>query len=223
MGLDDFMDLDENSESNNRKQTNNNTELELNSYKKSTDNKIQPKGPIGFTSIEDYEDTINGSIEIPDNLIKSEMPIFPHIVHEDDISELDMNGQAYTNRFIINNEAETACVISYTISPLDSVPRELLMIDTGKVVQSECLNVLSERTGRELSWEDTVYVLILGKTVNLAKLAIANSETDNLNTHTRKKILKAVYGSSYAHALIDDTEPDVSSLDITSISEWDRG
>ena len=224
MALDDFMDIDSNSSENNTDSNTNSSDselLDLSSFKE-VDGEPERKGPLGYPSHEAYRETITDDIDIDTSLIKTEMPVFPHITDFSILDNASEPSSLFGKRFEVKQTQEVVGCLGYTISSIENTPRELLMIDTGKTAESECISVIEDRIGGDLDLKDQVVILFLGNTRHLGKLAMGDEEVDSIGSISRETVLSAVFKESYTHRLAKRSNSDVDHLDPRHIDEWDR-
>ena len=205
MGLDDFMDVEPSSTDN----TTEDVEKSNNQEESIVDNNY---GPIGYESLEEYEDTVDKSIKLEGGLFKYNLPIFPVIENTDTYST--------STRYREENMKRNLSCINVDKHILSDVPRELIMLDTGETDKNKCLEVLTERFGEEAKPDTEVYVYFFAKIREIAKFAIGDSLTDSWSLKDKDHILKAIYDESYTQRFRKSDEVDSKYKHIDHIEPW---
>jgi len=205
MGLDDFMDVEPSSTDN----TTEDVEKSNNQEESIVDNNY---GPIGYESLEEYEDTVDKSIKLEGGLFKYNLPIFPVIENTDTYST--------SARYREENMKRNLSCINVDKHILSDVPRELIMLDTGETDKNKCLETLSERFNQEAKPDTEVYVYFFGKIREIAKFAIGDSLTDSWSLKDKDHILKAIYDESYTQRFRKSDEVDSKYKHIDHIEPW---
>lgn len=209
MGLDEFMDIPSDDNESSSEDESETTETE-----EKTQN-IGPKGPNGYETFEEYRNTVNGEISTDYDMIKYSMPIFPVITQDDEYD----TGTRYKDS---EKKTPTACVLSQDTQVSD-IPRELLMLDTGKTSKDKCMNVLSDRFNADVQDTTEVVLNIFLKTRHVVKLAMSNAVNESVDTQSTSVIMKAVYNEMYAQhlqSMLDDELTQEQEKTIMEIQEW---
>ena len=206
MGLDDFMDLG----SETKKSY---TKSEDNDEESSNETEIKSKGgPYGYSSYDEYEETINGYITQNDELFKFKLPIYPHI-------DIDLDATPGT-RYTRSVDQKKVICLSDEIKQLKSVPREIIMLDTGECEKQLCMDVLSDRVSMDIDPESELHIYMFAHTRHLVKMAIGDSMVDNWNLKNTDHILKSIYNESYSQRFRKKDTVDEKLKSIDHIDEW---
>jgi len=206
MGLDDFMDLDSETKKSYTKSEDDNEES-------STQKEVTSKsGPYGYSSFDEYEDTINGTVEQDEELFKYKLPIYPHIT----LFSAAKPGKRYTRS---RDQKKVVCLY-HENTQLKSIPRELLMLDTGECERELCIDAISDRVGEDVDPSTSVNLYMFGHTRHIVKMAIGDSMTDNWNLNNIDHVLKSIYNESYTQEFRKRDTVDDKLKSIDHIDEW---
>lgn len=222
MGLDDFMDLgDEESQTSKSKSSRSTTSSsssfdELTKYDnwvKEEDGEVHRRGPLGYASRDEYDDTFKGDVDPHGSLFKYFLPMFPHIEPE---RKYDVG-----SRYNISTlpPGTVTCICSRN-QKLKKIPREMVMLDSGSTEKEDCIETLSERFGFEVDGETEVYMFMFCATRHIAKMAMADEFADNWDLDNRDRVLKAVYGESYTQRFREKDTGELDLKHLDHISEW---
>jgi len=185
MALDDFMDID--SESNNTESTQDNSKEELpisdniedydNFYLE--DGKLIRRGLLGFNTMESFDDTKKEQLEFNELLVKFWYPVFPHTAG----NKLTEVGNRHQMLVVTGDDrtchrANGITCFDITETELRKIPREVIMLDTGEYEKEEVLATLSERYGYDVTPTSTVFLHHFGSYRAMAQSAIVNTEID---------------------------------------------
>jgi len=214
MGLDDFMNVDGASKSSSSSSTSSSESQldELDNFSRDEDGNVSRNGPYGYSSYDEYEDTIKGDITHGEGLFKFKLPIYPHI----DL-DLDVNaGSRYTRSI----DQKTVICLSHEVKQIKSVPRELIMLDTGESEKQLCMDALSDRVGTDINPESELHMYMFAHTRHLVKMAVGDSIIDDWSLESKDHMLKAIYNESYTQKFrkSDSVNSDLKSID--HIDEW---
>lgn len=210
MGLDDFMDIEADStEETNEEDTETTSEL---ANKENFDEDGNRYGPLGYESLDDYQETVVGEINWKGELYKYRLPIFPQIEIEDKYSE-SARYRAFKRKQIVT------CATKQRMRLCD-IPRDVIMLDTGEVDKDMCISVLEDRFNRDITPGSTVFLYFFTQTRHIAKMAIGDSLTDDWSLKNQDKVLKAIYDESYTQQFRkqDDVEDELKNIDY--IDPW---
>jgi hypothetical protein len=199
MGLEEFVDI-ETSEPNDDAESEEETLKAVNS------------GPYGYPSFEEYEDTVTGHIEKHGDLFKYRLPIFPVIEHKE-IYDTE-------SRYTIGPEEAIVSCVSSNIRVLSNIPRDIIMLDTGEVEKQECMDVLSERFGTEVSPDMNVTLSMFSQVRQIVKMAIGDSMTDDWSLKQKDHVLKSIYDESYTQRFRNSSDIDEKLKKTDHIGNW---
>ena len=193
MGLDDFMDIESDSSDSTSSKTkstssSNTGDVDLSSYDSFhlVNGKLARRGLVGYQTQEQFDDTVVERIEIDELLAKFWYPIFPHTELRDmvDVGErLNISVIDPSEDSKCHNVVGVTC-LSVDERPLYTIPRELVMLDTGEYKKDKAMSVLSERFGTDASHDTTVKLHMFGNYMALAQTAVVNT---NINDWTNKE------------------------------------
>lgn len=191
MGLDNLIDEEEQ----NNQQTSSST-----STKRSLTDFAEPDirenvGLYGYESKEDVRKTIEGKLTPHDDQFKYHMPIFPHIERNKEYNFGSRYKLNIPNGMILIS-GTVSCIYMRNVT-LSSIPRELIMLDTGNTEKEKCYSVLQDRFNEEVSDDTTVCLHIFIRTKHTTKIALGDEQSNKLSTYPIERILKAVYGESW--------------------------
>ena len=214
MGLDDFMNVDGASKSSSSSSTSSSESIldKLDNFGKDSDGNVSRNGPYGYSSYDEYEETINGHITQNEALFKFKLPIYPHI-------DIDLDATPGT-RYTRSVDQKTVICLSDELKQIKSVPRELIMLDTGECEKQLCMDALSDRVGMNIDPESELHVYMFAHTRHLVKMAIGDSMIDDWSLESKDHMLKAIYNESYTQRFrkSDSVNSDLKSTD--HIDEW---
>jgi hypothetical protein len=201
MGLENFMDIDSDkteskSRTNKSSKSKDTPNLEdKDGFTVTEDGDVTPKGPHGYETYADFEDTVSGEFDRLDDRFKFNSPIYPQIL----LTEEYTVGKRYTD----NGEFHVVSCVSREKTKLKKINRELIMLDTGETSKEACMKALSDRFSQEVTGETEVYLYIFANTRHIVKLAMADALTDDIGVSDKDKLLKAVYGESWTQQFRD--------------------
>jgi len=214
MGLDDFMNVDGASKSSSSSSTSSSESQldELDNFNRDDDGNISRNGPYGYSSYDEYEDTIKSDIAHGEELFKFKLPIYPHI-------DLDLGVDA-GSRYTRSIDQKTVICLSHEVKQIKSVPRELIMLDTGECEKQLCMGALSDRVDTDINPESELHVYMFAHTRHLVKMAVGDSIIDDWSLESKDHMLKAIYNESYTQKFrkSDSVNSDLKSID--HIDEW---
>lgn len=225
MALDDFMDLDSDPEtdsSNDEKTEDNSHESPLkdfDSYKKTSDGDWESYGHLSFQTTEEWRQTIVGSMEKQDGLVKYSLPAFPHIQHTKN-SECDKKRFESGKRYKIDGSIKNFSCFSCGVVKLSSIPRELIMIDVGEVKKDKCMDKITDRIDEEVNKETKVELLLFANTTHLIKLAIADSLVDSWKAMADVETAKAILMEDNANTVVGDKTDEEHVSNEYHIEPW---
>lgn len=206
MGLDDFMDLD----SETKKSY---TESEDDNEESSNETVVKSKGgPYGYSSFDEYEDTIVGELNQDEKLFKYNLPIYPHIM----LSSFPQPGKRYTR----SEDKKKVICLSHEPKQLKSIPREILMIDTGECERKLCIDAVSDRVDEDVDPSTTVNLYMFAHTRHIVKMAIGDSMTDDWSLKQKDHVLKSIYNESYTQRFRKKNTVDEKLKHIDHIDQW---
>lgn len=184
MGLEEFLDQDDTKNSSTTSET---TDKDDN-HTDDGDTESST-GPYGYPSFDEYEQTIDGHVERVGDLFKYQLPVFPEL-RMDATCE---HGLRYT---LGDEEAIVSCITS-GVRPLNSIPRDVIMLDTGEVEKEACMDVLSNRFSTEVTDSTQVRLYMFAYVRHISKMAMGDSMTDDWSLEKKDHVLKAIYNESY--------------------------
>lgn len=229
MALDDFFDTEDGSSGNssnntntaNKKKSSNKTENKLEQsprYYRDSNGKLKQKGPIGFGSHEDYEETVLGELNTEEVNTKFWYQMFTHILGEESYEvggRYKLKVYKSPERNKIHTYATITC-FAVTETQLKRIPREVVMMDTGRFEKQDALELLSERLGYDVSPTDTVFMHHFCKWQGVAKGSMISENLESVNLKDITRLTKAfMYGDQYQYL-----EPYENSDGITSANKW---
>jgi len=220
MGLDEFIDVDGNSTD---EDADSNTEatstsssanslLQKDYWVRDDKGQLKQLGPYGYESYDDYEETIVGELETHGDMFKYYLPIFPHI----EPNPAYERGKRYKSQ---HDQNIVACVVSQAIE-LRKINRELIILDTGRSDKPDCIEVLEQRFGSDVSPDDCVYLHFFCKTRHVSKMGLSDEYTEDLGVEEQDRILKAVHRESWTQMFREDDTSDEDLKGVQSIREW---
>jgi hypothetical protein len=215
MGLDNFMDIDVDEDDTSESIDEPEDESPLDKHDNWTRDEqgnLKRRGPYGYSDREEYEDTIKGELNTHGDQFKYHLPIFPQI----EIEERYNRGDRYKH----DNSFKPVSCIAYHTLPLYKVNREVIMLDTGHTEKEECLRILSERFGREVTPKTEVHLYIFAYMRHIVKMGMAGEFTDGFGLEEKDRVLKAVYDEAYTQRF---REKDTGESDLRhgdEIKEW---
>lgn len=222
MALDDFMDGIETEEtsttSSSRSEPSQQTKqdiLELEGVTEYDDGDVGHRGPFGYQTHDEFEETIVGDLEPHGDLFKYYLPIFPHIEMKDKYQR----GKRYECAADGITGGPATCVSKQKVK-LVKVNREVVMLDTGKTKREKCVEVLEERFDQELLTNSEVYLYFFAKIRHLVKIAIGDELTDSWSTYPKDALLKAVYGEEWTQRFRSTGSERYNTKHINHIEEW---
>lgn len=222
MGLDDFMEMGTEPEEEETTSSSDDDESpleEYNNWEKDNSGNWTRYGPFGYESTEEYEDTVAGTLEQHGDLFKYNLPIFPHIEpRESDIVNAPFHEEG--KRYSIKGVAHTVSCFSSGVVPLGTIPREIIMLDTGKVEKDKCMGVLKERLDTDPLPSLEVKLLYFAKTRQLVKMAIGDSMVNDWSIFMKRELEDAVFDEQ---ATVPFREKDSGGHDVkgvTQIEPW---
>lgn len=218
MGLEDFMDMsddsdndgeDEQNASTKHSDTSTNTELtdtekerlSKDDWYRDENGKVRPRGPFGYGSKQEYDKTVKGMLEVEKKQFKHKAPVMTRIDDREPLQEGDRHQLYKAN-------GTWSCVVSER-RKLQNIPRECVMLDTGEPEKSDALDVLEDRMGFRPEGEDEVTLTVFIHTRHAVKIALAESEISNFGVTAKQNIMEAVYGVGGVQKLrLKDAEVD---------------
>lgn len=208
MGLEEFVDIDT-------------SEPEEDSETETESIEAVNSGPYGYSSFEEYEDTVTGHIEKHGDLFKYRLPIFSVINYK----EVYNTGSRYT----LGPEKAIISCISSEITKLGDIPRDVIMLDTGQVEKQDCIDVLSNRfeqeistnqLDREITPDANVTLSTFNYVRHVVKMALGDSMTDDWTLKQKDHVLKSIYNESYTQEFRESKEIDGKLKKTDHIGDW---
>lgn len=169
-------------------------------------------GPYGYSSIEEYENTVTGHIEKHGNLFKYNLPIFPVIQHKE-VYDTE-------SRYTLGKGKTIVSCVSSNIAVLGNIPRDIIMLDTGEVEKEKCIDVLSDRFGTDVSPDTNVTLSMFSRVRHIVKMAMGDSMTDDWSLKQKDHILKSIYEESYTQRFRKSEDVDEELKKTDDIDEW---
>lgn len=223
MGLDDFLGQESSTES--KSTTTESSQSSESDESVSFDSDIHQKpdpesdkdlrAPIGFGSLEDYEDTRKGEFITHELNTKYWYQMFTHILPE---QEYDIGGRYLMKVFKSEDEqrtweVSTITCVSVSETQLYKIPREVVMMDTGEYRKEEALDTLSDRFGYEVSPKDTVSLHFFTKWRGIVEGAMISSEIEKVNNGTIERLTRAfMHSSEYKYTNQYDRLPNRNNI-----------
>lgn len=216
------MDMSDDSESSSKSTDNSNEQssdsggtsklLKYDNWVKGDDGKPQRRGPYGYESRDELEDTNVGELTGHEDLFKSNLPIFPHITTPP--------GYERGKRYDMSDMKTTVTCVSKTQAELRTINREIIMLDSGSTEKQDCMESLEQRFGTEVQPTTEVCLHMFAKMRHVVKMAMGGEFVDNWKLEDKDRVLKAVYGESWTQRFRekDTGERDLKHLD--EIKEW---
>lgn len=181
-------------------------------WQKADDRSLERLGPYGYGSHEEFQETIEGEIELDSEKFRDHMPIFPVITQPPGYTR----GRRYKHP---DNKTTITCV-SKTNSKLCLVNREMVMMDCGSTEKEDCIEELSQRFGESVGPETDVALHIFAKIRHVVKMAMSDEFVDQWSTENKERVFKAIYGESYTQHFRDKDTSGEDLKHINHISEW---
>lgn len=220
MGLDEYMDMSTDNDSSSSKETESKVKekfsdsasklLKYESYYETDEGKIKKKGPFGYESMDEYEESIDGEFENDDSLIKYHLPFVPLIEVENKFTV----GKRYRNSFT----STTHACITHDERSLGKVNRELVMLACGSSEKEECIEYLEEKHGQEFGPDTTIHLYIMVNTRVITSFSIADEMTSEWHTGSMEEIAEAAF---FPDRLMNYREKDGGEHDLKHINHMD--
>lgn len=222
MGLEDFMDMGDDSESSSQSGSNSGSTnsssggesklLKYDNWVKGDDGKPERRGPYGYSDRDELDSTIDGDMEEHGDMFKYNLPIFPHITLNPSYEQ----GMRYN----MSESFKTVTCVSSVQTELRTVNREMIMLDCGTTEKDECISTLEERFGEDVEPTTEVCLYIFAKMRHVVKMAMGGEFVDDWSLEDKDRVLKAVYDESYTQRFREKNtgEHDLKHLD--HIEEW---
>lgn len=220
MGLDDFMDLDTESESSgssssSTKQNPSEVSGDLSNsdkWVKEEDGTLKSKGPYGYSDREEYEDTIEGKLELHGDLFKYHLPIFPHIEYNQEYTR----GQRYNRA---DSYSTVTCVAHHQIE-LRKINREVIMLDAGHSEKEECLDILKNRFDEGVGPDTEVHLYFFAMVRHIVKMGISDEFVADWGLESQDRVIKAVYGEAFTQRFRENDTGHTDLKHIDHMKEW---
>jgi len=158
---------------------------------------IDLNGPLGYSDVQDYNDSFGENITFEQNNTKFYAPVFIHVTSEP-ISE---PGKRHSTRL----EPDIApgwtyqgiSCISVTEMKLRELPRESAMLDTGYIEFDEVKSEYESRFGEEVTGDTTIYVHTFAKTIPIGRLAASNYAFSKDGEVDQTKLYRGVFSEVF--------------------------
>jgi len=163
------------------------------SYKQTEDGNIVPRGPVGYETQDDFEETKTKDLKTTEINPKFWYAMYPHVLPEQTWSSGDrLSAIVYQSedQSGVYRHRSVTCVVSVE-KELRTIPREVIMLDTGEVTKQEALETLSERFGHTVEPTDMVTLHFFADWMGMAASVMATNNLDSVRTHQLEDIQKA--------------------------------
>lgn len=212
MGLDNLIDdRDLSTETKTKSKSKDSDLLEYKSYREEN-GEIIKNGPYGYPTMDDYENTIKGELQEHGELFKYHLPIFPHI------EKTNLYEPQY--RYRMEEKGTVVTCISSNETKLKSIPRDIIMIDTGHVERDKCMDELSNRLDIKATPYLKVTLYFFSNVRHIVKMAMADELTNDLSTFKIDMILKAVYDEQYTQKFREKHNEEMNLQHTDHIEPW---